>query len=34
LPLVLRDGTLDAMTGAEWAASNYVGYLIGALTSD
>jgi MFS family permease len=33
LPLMLRDGTLDAAGGAEWAAANYVGYLIGALTA-
>jgi MFS family permease len=33
LPLMLRDGTIDAPTGAEWAAANYGGYLIGALTA-
>ncbi|MCO6415080.1 YbfB/YjiJ family MFS transporter [Siccirubricoccus sp. KC 17139] len=33
LPLMLRDGTLDAATGAEWAATNYTGYLLGALTA-
>jgi MFS family permease len=33
MPLMLRDGTLDAATGAEWAAANYVGYLAGALTA-
>ena len=33
LPLVLRDGTLDAAGAAEWAAANYIGYLIGALTA-
>jgi len=33
LPLMLRDGTLDAATGAEWAAANYGGYLAGALTA-
>jgi hypothetical protein len=33
LPLMLRDGTLSAATGAEWAAANYVGYLAGALTA-
>ena len=33
LPLMLRDGTLDAASGAEWAAANYLGYLIGALTA-
>jgi hypothetical protein len=33
LPLMLRDGTLSATTGAEWAAANYGGYLAGALTA-
>ncbi|MBE7199887.1 MAG: YbfB/YjiJ family MFS transporter [Parafilimonas terrae] len=33
LPLMVRDGTLNAATGAEWAAANYVGYLVGALTA-
>jgi hypothetical protein len=33
LPLMLRDGTLDAADGAQWAAANYAGYLIGALTA-
>jgi hypothetical protein len=33
MPLMLRDGTLDAAAGAEWAAANYVGYLVGALTA-
>lgn len=33
LPLMLRDGTLNAVTGAEWAAANYGGYLLGALTA-
>ena len=33
MPLMLRDGTLSAATGAEWAAANYVGYLVGALTA-
>ncbi|GEP12139.1 hypothetical protein MMMDOFMJ_2943 [Methylobacterium gnaphalii] len=33
MPLMIRDGTLDAATGTEWAAANYVGYLIGALTA-
>ena len=33
LPLMLRDGTIDAATGAEWAAANYAGYLVGALTA-
>ena len=25
LPLMLRDGTITAATGAEWAAANYAG---------
>lgn len=33
LPLMLRDGTMSATTGAEWAAANYGGYLIGALSA-
>ena len=33
MPLMLRDGTITAATGAEWAAANYAGYLAGALTS-
>lgn len=33
LPLMLRDGTLGAAAGAEWAAANYGGYLAGALTA-
>ncbi len=33
LPLMLRDGTLSAAAGAEWAAANYAGYLLGALTA-
>lgn len=33
LPLMVRDGAIDAGTGAEWAAANYAGYLIGALTA-
>jgi len=33
LPLMLRDGTLIATDGAQWAAANYVGYLLGALTA-
>ena len=33
LPLMLRDGVIDAGTGADWAAANYVGYLVGALTA-
>ena len=31
MPLMLRDGSLDAVAGAEWAAANYIGYLVGAL---
>ena len=33
LPLMMRDGTLSAAAGAEWAAANYGGYLVGALTA-
>ncbi|MDX5360108.1 MAG: MFS transporter, partial [Alphaproteobacteria bacterium] len=33
MPLMLRDGTLTATSGAEWAAANYGGYLAGALTA-
>ena len=33
LPLMLRDGTLQAADGAWWAAANYAGYLAGALTA-
>ncbi len=33
LPLMLRDGTLTAEAGTEWAAANYLGYLAGALTA-
>lgn len=33
LPLMLRDGTLDAAGGADWAAANYAGYLAGAVTA-
>ena len=33
MPLMLRDGTISAATGAEWAAANYAGYLVGALTA-
>ncbi|HEX7636215.1 MAG TPA: YbfB/YjiJ family MFS transporter [Noviherbaspirillum sp.] len=33
MPLMLRDGTIDATTGTEWAAANYGGYLLGALTA-
>lgn len=33
MPLMLRDGIIDIATGTEWAAANYVGYLIGALSA-
>lgn len=33
MPLMMRDGTLSAAAGAEWAAANYGGYLVGALTA-
>src|SRR5262249_8734526 len=33
LPLMLRDGTMTVATGAEWAAANYIGYLVGALSA-
>ena len=33
LPLMMRDGQLDAAGGAELAAANYLGYLVGALTA-
>src|SRR5919112_3871052 len=33
MPLMMRDGTLSATAGAEWAAANYGGYLVGALTA-
>lgn len=33
MPLMIRDGTLSAAAGAEWAAANYVGYFAGALTA-
>ncbi|GEO16171.1 MFS transporter [Microvirga aerophila] len=33
MPLMLRDGTLSTAAGAEWAAANYGGYLVGALTA-
>ena len=33
LPLMLRDGVIDAAGGAEWAAANYLGYLVGAFTA-
>ncbi|AWN50905.1 YbfB/YjiJ family MFS transporter [Methylobacterium sp. 17Sr1-1] len=33
LPLMLRDGAVTSTVGAEWAAANYAGYLVGALTA-
>lgn len=33
LPLMVRDGTLGPAAGAAWAAANYVGYFLGALTA-
>ncbi|CAN5362575.1 MFS transporter [soil metagenome] len=33
MPLMLRDGIIDLPTGTEWAAANYLGYLIGALSA-
>jgi hypothetical protein len=33
MPLMVRDGRLPLATGAEWAAANYVGYLMGALSA-
>lgn len=33
MPLMLRDGVIDMATGTEWAAANYAGYLIGALSA-
>lgn len=33
LPLMLRDGELTALSAAEWAMANYIGYLAGALTA-
>jgi len=33
LPLMIRDRVIDGPTGAEWAAANYLGYLVGALTT-
>lgn len=33
LPLMVRDRVIDAPTGAEWAAANYLGYLVGALSA-
>ncbi|KRB70606.1 YbfB/YjiJ family MFS transporter [Noviherbaspirillum sp. Root189] len=33
LPLMMRDGLIDITIGTEWAAANYLGYLLGALTA-
>ncbi|WP_336491486.1 YbfB/YjiJ family MFS transporter [Methylobacterium nigriterrae] len=33
MPLMMRDGSLSAAAGAEWAAANYGGYFVGALTA-
>ena len=33
LPLMMRDGQIDAAGGAALAAANYLGYLVGALTA-
>ncbi len=33
MPLMMRDGSIDAATGATWAAANYAGYLVGALVA-
>lgn len=33
MPLMMRDGLIDASAGAELAAANYVGYLLGALSA-
>jgi hypothetical protein len=33
MPLMMRDGLIDAATGAELAAANYIGYLLGALSA-
>lgn len=33
MPLMLRDGSINADTGSEWAAANYLGYLLGALSA-
>jgi hypothetical protein len=33
MPLMMRDGTITAAVGAEWAAANYAGYFLGALTA-
>lgn len=33
MPLMMRDGLIDAALGAELATANYVGYLVGALSA-
>jgi MFS family permease len=33
MPLMVRDASLQADTGAEWAVANYIGYLVGALSA-
>ena len=33
LPLMVRDGSLSPAAGTEWAAANYVGYFLGALSA-
>jgi len=33
MPLMIRDGSINTATSAEWAAANYAGYLVGALTA-
>jgi hypothetical protein len=33
MPLMMRDGLIDGAAGAELAAANYLGYLLGALTA-
>ncbi len=33
LPLMMQEGLIDAAVGAELAAANYLGYLVGALTA-
>lgn len=33
MPLMMRDGLIDAAAGAKWAAANYAGYLVGSLAA-
>ena len=33
MPLMMRDGTIDAAIGAKWATANYAGYLVGSLAA-